>query len=71
MISSCGADFDAALALYRDYVRPRLLAARRDPEVADIALPGEQPSAEQVAMHALFRVVGRAGRPSRALSLVR
>jgi len=70
LITACGTDVSAASAIYRDYVRPRLLPGRALEVFAQVpSAPGEQPTAEQAAVHALFRVCGAAGRPDQALSI--
>ena len=69
LVSSCGDDLRAAVALWRDFLRPRYLAERgNDPPL--FAPPGEPPSSEQAALHALLRVCGAAGRPDEALKVV-
>ena len=69
LVCACGDDIRAAVTLWRDHLRPRMLSSRN----ADTPLynpAGQQPTAEQAAYHALLRVCGAAGRPDEALRIV-
>ena len=63
LISSCGADVPAALALWRSEVLPQLRQARGK-------AGGGSVEAQQAGLHALMRVCGSAGRADEALRLV-
>ena len=69
LVSACGDDVRSAIALWRDYLRPRLVSARggMPPKFAP---PGEESTADQAALYALLRVCGAARRADEALRVV-
>ena len=69
LVCACGDDVPAAIAFWRDHLRPRLLAMR-DERTPNFNPPGAQPTAEQAAYHALLRVCGAAERADEALRIV-
>jgi pentatricopeptide repeat protein len=69
LVCACRDDTETAIALWREHLRPRLLAMRQD-GAPRYNPPGTQPTAEQAAYHALLRVCGAAARPDDALRIV-
>ena len=73
LVAACGDDVRSAIALWRDYLRPKFIAARGPRLMAGeprFSAPGEQPTAEQASLHGLLRVCGAARRADEALRVV-
>ena len=70
LITACGDDVRSAIALWRDYLRPKFVAARGRDGQPLFNPPDQQPTAEQASLHAVLRVCGAARRADEALRVV-